>query len=114
MFIKIFFVALSLSATLFLCACQSTGHQAQGPLNPADADALVKVTGMSCPQCSHNITLLMDRTDQIERSRVDLGNGQVYIAFAPEQSLTAEEISDLVDRAGFTPGKVEYLGQKGE
>lgn len=106
------FVALSL--TLFLTGCASTGSTAKPPLDPAKADAVVAVKGMSCPQCSHNIALLMDATDEIDQSRVDLGNGKVYIAFAPNATLSEDKIADLVDRAGFTPGKVEYLKQGGE
>lgn len=106
--------AILLCATLLLTGCKTTGSVQQAPLDPNQADAVVKAKGMSCPQCSHNISLLMDYTDEIERSRVDLGNGKVYIAFAPGKTMSEAQIADLVDRAGFTPGKVTFLNKGGD
>lgn len=105
--------ALSLFA-LLVAGCASTGQADAPPLDPAAADAVVEVKGMSCPQCSFNISLLMDDAPEIDRTRVDMGSGQVYIAFMPEQTLTEAAIQDLVDRAGFTPGEVRYLKGAGQ
>lgn len=107
--------AMALMAfTITLAGCASTGSTAEAQLDPADADAVVAVKGMSCPQCSYNIALLMDGIDEIDRSRIDLGQGQVFIAFAPEATLTSDQIVDLIDRAGFTAGEVKYLKQEAE
>lgn len=102
---------LSVLALAFMLAL--TGCQSAGPvLNPDDADAVVQVNGMSCPQCANGIVLLMDGQEEVDQTRVDLGDGQVFIKFAPEKTLTAEQIADLVTRAGFTPGEVTYLDKE--
>lgn len=110
---KVIAVAVLLTAGLILAGCASTGSAERPVLDPKDADAVVKVKGMSCPQCSFNIALLMRDVEEIDQSRVDLGNGQVYIAFAQDKTLEADAITDLVTRAGFTPGEVKYL-KKGD
>ena len=101
--------ALSLALTFALAGCQSGGATAElPPLDPADAHAEVEVNGMSCPQCSFNISLLMRDVEEIDQTRVDLGGGRVLMTFHEGRSLTADQITDLVDRAGFTPGEVIF------
>jgi|GEM_PF-2849175 len=103
------FAALLLTSTVLLTACATTGSASAPPLDPKQADAVVQVKGMSCPQCANSIKLLMDGMDEISDSRVDLGDGRVFIAFAPDKTLSEAQIIDLVDRAGFTAGEVTYL-----
>ena len=118
---KRFFVSIALFSALLLGVpgCQSSGQistNGSGSLlavTPESADAIVQVTGMSCPQCSHNIALIMDRVDAIEASQVDLGEGRVLIAFATGQSLSADQITTIIKDAGFTPGEVTFNAKAG-
>ena len=98
--------AILFAVTLF--GCESTPTADRPPLDPTNADAQVKVSGMSCPQCSHNIKVIMDRMDGIDQTRVDLGAGRVLIAFDEGQTVSKEDISLAVKDAGFTPGEVTY------
>ncbi|MEM9020002.1 MAG: heavy metal-associated domain-containing protein [Planctomycetota bacterium] len=113
------FTLLFAALTLGVAGCATTtnanGNIAGSYLvvTPESADAIVQVAGMSCPQCSHNISLIMDRVDEIEASQIDLGDGRVLIAFTPGQSLTADQIAAIIDDAGFTPGEVTFNEKAG-
>lgn len=113
------YAALCAALTLGLAGCKTTGQAnsadpgTQLAVTPESADAIVQVSGMSCPQCSHNIALIMDRIDEIAASQVDLGEGRVLIAYAPGKSLTADQIAGVIKDAGFTPGEVTFKAKAG-
>lgn len=111
---KWYSLALSILFAVALIGCESTPTVDRPPLDPTNADAQVKVTGMSCPQCSHNIKVIMDRMEGIEQTRVDLGAGRVLIAFDEGKTVSKEEITLAVKDAGFTPGEVTYKKGSGQ
>lgn len=113
--LAILFAILSVTFTLSLTGCASTGQASERPaLLPETAEATVEVTGMSCPMCANNITRVMDRSEAIDQSRVDLGAGMVYLSFHEGQTLTADQIKQTVDDAGFTAGAVTFKAKAGE
>lgn len=105
--------ALLLSVSV-LAGCAASGPSAS-PSNTAltaeSADAVIEVSGMSCPQCAHGIVLLMDSYEEIQNKQVDLGRGIVLVTFAPGKSLSAEQLQKLIQDAGFTPGQVTFSGK---
>lgn len=111
---KWLFLPIFILFAVALTGCETTPVTDRAPLDPAMADAQVVVTGMSCPQCSHNIKAIMDEIDGIDRTRVDLGGGRVLIEFDEGQTVDASTIKLAVKDAGFTPGKVTYKDGAGQ
>ncbi len=106
----LFSTAVLFAASIFtLAGCATTGSSTQAQLDPKDADAVVNVSGISCPQCANSIKLIMDDTEGIDQSRVDMGTGRVFIDFTPGSTLTNAQIEQLIKDAGFTPGDIQQL-----
>ena len=107
--------ALSCAMTILLLmtGCQSAGSPQTGA-TPKGADAVVEVSGLSCPQCANTVKLIMDKDNAVESSMVSLGEGKVYITFVKGKSLSAERIKALVTDSGFTPGEVTFTGIGGQ
>lgn len=109
-------IAVLNASALFLGVAVLAGCTTSGPstsatnstLTEESADALVEVSGMSCPQCAHSIVLLMDSYEEIQDKQVDLGRGVVRVKFAPGKSLSAEQLQKLIQDAGFTAGQVTF------
>jgi copper chaperone CopZ len=70
---------------------------------PADAKiASMRVNGLSCPLCAHNINLKLMEVPGVRGVHVNLGAGMVTVALSDAQPPTQQQIRKAVDESGFT------------
>lgn len=103
-------IVLSLAASvtaLSVAACSSTPKTA--PTTPSDAatpinapTATLIVHGMSCPLCANNVDKQLLTVPGVQSVRVDMGTGQVKVNLSPEARVTRRQLTDAVDKSGFT------------
>lgn len=68
--------------------------------------ATLVVYGMSCPLCANNVDKQLLEVDGVESVQVDMGTGEVKVALAPDARVTRRQLTEAVDRSGFTVAEV--------
>lgn len=100
----------ALALALSLASCQSPEGGMGGSMASADSSAKdgplnwtsMYVDGLSCPLCSHNVTLQLARIDGVRDVQVNLGTGEVRVGFEAGSCPSAEALAKAVHDAGFT------------
>jgi len=108
-------LALSVVPLALLGACASTqshtaGARAEAPaensseLEPITAEsATLVVKGLSCPLCATNVDKQLLAVRGVSDVRVDLGSGEVTLAFSPiEQRPSRAELRRAIVDSGYT------------
>lgn len=97
-----------LSPALLLCmfaACQTPGNTERPFVSwfPADAPAAtLRVNGLSCPLCAHNIDQQLMRVPGVRAVFVDLGKGEVTVAVSETNAPSREQFVRAVAASGFS------------
>jgi copper chaperone CopZ len=101
-------VHLSLAAIL-LVGCQAPGRIAASKSQfPADARvASMRVNGLSCPLCAHNIHLKLMEVPGVRGVHVDLGAGMVSVALSDTLPPSQQQLGKAVDEGGFTLVRID-------
>lgn len=102
--------SLALPAILsiaLLSGCAGTSKP--GPAAMADAavpingsSATLVVHGMSCPLCANNVDKQLLTVPGVMSVNVDMGSGEVKVAFAPKARVTKAQLAKAIDSSGFT------------
>ena len=99
-------LSLFLSAGL-LAGCAGTPKP--GLASMADAaepitssSATLIVHGMSCPLCANNVDKQLLTLPGVQSVNVDMGTGEVKVAFAPKARVTKAQLAKAVDASGFS------------
>jgi copper chaperone CopZ len=87
-----------------LAGCQAGGG---GELRmqpfPSDARvAVLRVNGMSCPLCAHNINLQLHDLPGVRGVHVDLGKGLVTVAMANSFPPSEQQLTKAIRDSGFS------------
>ncbi len=78
-------------------------QQVSNDAAPIEASsALLKVRGMSCPKCANNITLKLKEIQGVEEVMINMGIGEVLIAFGDDPHPSRAQLASAIDQAGFT------------
>ena len=95
--------------SLSLVACSSApSADTAASAEPIVGDHIVlRVTGLSCPQCSSNIDKTLARVRGVRSTTVDLSTGLVTVAINPDAPPSLKMLSAAVEEAGFTVAGVE-------
>ncbi len=64
-------------------------------------DVTVKVNGMVCDFCAQSITKLFMEHTEVDKVNINLDSKEVTLDFKPGASLPSEEISKVIDFAGY-------------
>jgi copper chaperone CopZ len=64
-------------------------------------DIEIKVSGMSCEECSKTLDDLFTREESVQDVTVDLENQLVSIDTIADQTIEDDKIQEIVDWAGF-------------
>ena len=90
------------------CQQQAGGEgKAAGPLTAGQTgfidtpSATVVVHGMGCPQCASSVDRLLMDVPGVRDVSVDLGSGQVKVAFDDPLRPTREQLADAVRKSGY-------------
>ena len=72
----------------------------------------VEVKGMFCPICAYKAEKKLKELEGVESVHVDLkaGKATVVTTRAHTHRITEEELKEAVKKAGFLPGKIQYIG----
>lgn len=80
---------------------------------PAFADgARVGVNGMVCAFCAQGIKKNFSAKEAVEKVDVNLDEKFVSLNFKKDKTLSDEEITDVIKRAGYAVTKIEREGGK--
>jgi len=71
----------------------------------------VEVKGMFCPICAYKAEKKVKEIEGVESVHVDLKAGKAIIVTTPTHAhkVTEAELRKAVMKAGFQPGKIEYI-----
>lgn len=90
---KLFVIALAVGFLTFPAQARHTEGHAH--------DVTVKVNGMVCDFCAQSITKLFLERSEVEKVNINLDNKEVTLDFKPGSTLPSEEISKVIDYAGY-------------
>lgn len=112
------FVSTIAAFTLVLTGCASSNsdesaramsstapatQQVSSESAPIEASsALLKVKGMSCPKCANNITLKLKEIQGVNDVMINMGIGEVLVAFGDDPHPSRAQLASAIDQAGFT------------
>ncbi|MCB0391631.1 MAG: heavy-metal-associated domain-containing protein [Bdellovibrionales bacterium] len=65
------------------------------------SEVLVKVSGMVCSFCAQGIEKNFKAKKEVKETKVDLDKMEVRVIFYPNQSLSSEQIKEVITGAGF-------------
>jgi len=82
----------------------ATAAVADAPI--AASSATLIVHGMSCPLCASNVDQQLVKIPGVTGALVDMGSGEVKVAFAKDARVTRKQIEDAVYKSGFTLAEV--------
>lgn len=66
------------------------------------SSATLIVHGMSCPLCANNVDKQLLTVPGVMSVNVDMGSGEVKVAFAPKARVTKAQLAKAVDSSGFS------------
>ena len=62
----------------------------------------MRVNGMSCPKCANNITLKLKELPSVNEVLINMGIGEVIVAFGEGTHPSRDQLASAIDSAGFT------------
>ena len=68
----------------------------------ASPTATLVVHGMSCPLCANNVDAQLLDIQGVQSVNVDMGSGEVKVAFKPGATVSRAQLARAIDRSGFT------------
>jgi copper chaperone CopZ len=68
--------------------------------------AKIKVTGVTCSMCSNSVQKALGTLPFISAIEVDLENAVFNVTFRPGQAVSADQIREQVEGAGFSVGQL--------
>ena len=76
----------------------------------------VEVKGMFCPICAYGAEKKVKEIEGVESVVADLKAGKVTIVtkVTHTHQITEEELKEAIKKAGFEPGKIEYIHEEEE
>lgn len=89
-------LALGLFSALLLSGIYSTQALAKTP-----DDVVVNVNGMVCSFCTSNIEKRFKKDEAVKEVVVNLDEKKVYLSFKDKASLTDEQITSHIKKAGY-------------
>lgn len=95
------------ASLLFGCAAGGTANPHADP-HASSTEAITSPTatlvvhGMSCPLCANNVDAQLLDIQGVRSVEVDMGTGQVKVAFEPGATVTEAQLARAIDRSGFT------------
>lgn len=93
-----------------LLACQPAGKSERPFVSwfPADAPAAtLRVNGLSCPLCAHNIDQQLMRVPGVRAVFVNLGKGEVTVAMSETGAPSRDQLSRAIAASGFSLVNIE-------
>jgi len=69
----------------------------------------VKISGMSCKFCVRSVEKNLSKLEGIKDVSVNLDKGIAKIIMTPGKQGNANQIKELIKKAGFTPGDVRTV-----
>jgi copper chaperone CopZ len=81
-------------------AVESASHDAGAPIEASGA--VLRVNGMSCPKCANNITLKLKELPSVQEVLINMGIGEVIVAFGEGTHPSRDQLASAIDSAGFT------------
>ncbi len=106
-------IRLVLSLSLLLAGCQSSEKSAGtnqvygGP----QSTVTMRVNGMSCPLCAHNIKQQLVKQPGVRDVKIDLGQGIVTVFVSESAPVKRDAYVQAISDSGFT---VVDLNEKGK
>ena len=98
---------------VLLGGCQSGGREGLAQKGEILADgpvAVLRVSGLSCPLCAHNIHQQMMAIPGVRGVRVDLGKGEVIVGLANKGAPDGKTLGNAVEQSGFGMLGIESIG----
>jgi len=91
-------ILLTLTVLTFMATTPVMANHAEG----LNHDTIVKVNGMVCDFCAQSIKKVFSKNDAVKGVFVDLDNGEIIVDYKDGQTLTDEELTDLITDSGYT------------
>ena len=74
--------------------------------------AIVTVNGMVCDFCASGITKRLNKEQSVKDFTIDLTNKKVTIIFKPNEHLSEQDLSNILNKSGYSIRKIEYNDKK--
>ncbi|MDH5444342.1 MAG: heavy-metal-associated domain-containing protein [Gammaproteobacteria bacterium] len=73
-----------------------------GPLSAvADSSYVIKIDGMTCKFCAHNVKKHLKKLDGVEEVKVDQDKGLASLTVIPGTQLTDAKLKAVIAKAGY-------------
>ena len=102
------YLIFSVFATLFAFLPQTTQAQTKGDMD----HFTVQVDGLGCPFCAYGLEKKFKELKGIKRVAIDMETGVMNFDYPADRALTATQVENQVDKAGYTP--VSYLIERAD
>lgn len=76
--------------------------------NNRGREAVVSVTGLSCPLCARRLQKVLSALPGATEAKIELAKGWATIDFAPHSKTSNEQIANTIRDAGFVPGAIVW------
>ena len=67
---------------------------------------------MSCPLCANNIDKQLLRVSGVNRVKVNLDTGEVFVSMSASSPPSSEQLSHAITQSGFTLARIDMPGEK--
>lgn len=98
-------------AILILFFAQTTFISAQEKSKEEKVYVKIEVNGMACSYCAFGMEKALKKVSGVNNVAIELEDGMAYISTPKNQKPQKENLSLIIQNAGFTPGSIEYSDQ---
>lgn len=71
--------------------------------------ATLLVNGLSCPKCANNVDLQLREVVGVKATQINMSTGEVQVWFEDWTQPSSAELSEAIERTGFTLVEVRLL-----
>lgn len=88
-----------------------TNLNAQNANNDDKVYIKIEVNGMACSYCAFGMEKALKKVSGVNNVAIELEDGMAYISAPKSQKPEKESLSLIIEKAGFTPGIIEFSNQ---
>jgi len=95
-------------AILILFFAQATFVNAQSQTDEEKVYIKIEIDGMACAYCAFGMEKELKEVSGVDKVAIELKEGLAFISTPKSQKPEKENLSLIIQNAGFTPGNIEF------